>query len=79
MDRYSSLGLFLSTLLFLPALPVQAIVYKWYDKEGKVNYTQTPPPPGSRRATINTENFSTIDMYKAPPVKFSNTSNKRCR
>jgi hypothetical protein len=77
MERRNYLGLLFSTFLFLPPLPVQAAMYKWYDEEGKLNYTQTPPPPGSRRATINTDTFSSVDMYKAPAIKLTNTTEKR--
>jgi hypothetical protein len=77
MERHDNLGLLISILLLLPALPVQAAMYKWYDEEGKLNYTQSPPPPGSRRATINTDSFSSVDMYKAPAVKLTNTSKKK--
>jgi hypothetical protein len=76
MDRCNFLGLLYSTLLLLTALPVHAIMYKWYDEAGKVNYSQTPPPPGSRPAAINADTFSTVNMYKAPPIKFTSTSKR---
>jgi hypothetical protein len=31
---------------------VHAEMYKWVDKDGNVNYTQTPPPPGITSTTI---------------------------
>ncbi|MCU7929674.1 MAG: DUF4124 domain-containing protein [Candidatus Thiodiazotropha sp. (ex Codakia rugifera)] len=59
--------LWLSCLLLLAlTFPAQAAMYKWYDEDGKVNYTQTPPPKGSRRASINTETFNTLEMRKVP-------------
>ena len=36
--------LLLSVLLAVAALPVQAKMYKWVDAQGKVHYTDTPPP-----------------------------------
>lgn len=33
-------------MLLAAALPVQAEIYKWVDKDGTVKYTDTPPPPG---------------------------------
>ncbi|MCU7881386.1 MAG: DUF4124 domain-containing protein [Candidatus Thiodiazotropha sp. (ex Lucinoma aequizonata)] len=43
-------------------------MYKWYNEEGKVNYSQAPPPKGSRPANINTEIFNAIKMRKAPAI-----------
>lgn len=60
--------LVLGVLLFGLALPAQARLYKWIDEAGKVHYTQKPPPPEGRRATINTETFSTVQTVKAPPI-----------
>jgi len=39
----------LTTCLLLMALPLSASaqVYRWVDAQGKVHYTQTPPPQGS--------------------------------
>jgi glutaredoxin len=42
-------GLFCSALLLLLASAgAQAQLYKWVGADGKVNYTDTPPPPGAR-------------------------------
>ncbi len=54
-------------LLSLP-LPTLAGMYKWYDEQGKVNYTQTPPPKGSRMAPINTDTFNTVEMSPVPKM-----------
>ncbi|MES9823859.1 MAG: DUF4124 domain-containing protein [Candidatus Thiodiazotropha endolucinida] len=79
MDRRNYyLGLIFGPLLLLPALPAQAAMYKWYDEQGKLNYTQSPPPPGSQRATINSDSFSTVNMRKVPTIKRANTT-KRSR
>ncbi|MCG8024818.1 MAG: DUF4124 domain-containing protein [Candidatus Thiodiazotropha endolucinida] len=79
MDRRNYyLGLIFVPLLLLPASPAQAAMYKWYDEQGKLNYTQSPSPPGSRRATINSDSFSTVNMRKLPTIKRANTT-KRSR
>ncbi|MEW8029132.1 MAG: DUF4124 domain-containing protein [Candidatus Thiodiazotropha sp.] len=78
MDRCKYLGLLFGPLLLLAALPAQAAMYKWYDEQGKLNYTQSPPPAGSRRATINSDSFSTVNMRKVPTIKRTNTP-KRSR
>jgi hypothetical protein len=56
-------------LLFIP-VSAQAVIYKWYDENGKVHYSQSPPPKGSQRAPIDTSTFSATEMYKAPKVSF---------
>lgn len=33
-----------AAMLLAAALPAQAQVYKWVDKDGKVHYSSTPPP-----------------------------------
>ncbi|MEW8535622.1 MAG: DUF4124 domain-containing protein [Candidatus Thiodiazotropha endolucinida] len=79
MDRLNyCLGLIFGPLLLLSVLPAQAAMYKWYDEQGKLNYTQSPPPPGSRRATINSDSFSSVNMRKVPTIKRANTT-KRSR
>lgn len=35
-----------SLLLLMLSLPASAQVYRWVDAQGKVHYTQTPPPQG---------------------------------
>ena len=39
-----------SVVIFSSA--VQAELYKWVDKNGNINYTQSPPPPGVDGTTI---------------------------
>jgi hypothetical protein len=58
-------------LLSLP-LPVLAGMYKWYDDQGKVNYSQTPPPKGARMAPINTDTFNMVEMSDVPKLPRSN-------
>jgi hypothetical protein len=54
--------------LVVVAVSVQAGIYKWTDDEGNVHYTQTPPPKDGNRATINTDNFSSVQTVKAQPI-----------
>jgi hypothetical protein len=65
----------LCLLLLLP-LSAQAVIYKWYDENGKVHYSQSPPPKGGQRAPIDTSTFSTMEMRKAPKVTFKPYNNK---
>lgn len=39
----------LLSLFLLMAAPIQADVYRWEDPEGKVHYSDQPPPPTARR------------------------------
>jgi hypothetical protein len=47
---------------------VDAGIYKWIDENGKVHYTQTPPPKEGTRASINTDTFNSIQTVKAPQI-----------
>jgi hypothetical protein len=38
----------LTALVLLLSLPAQAETYRWVDSEGKVHYSDTPPPPAAR-------------------------------
>jgi hypothetical protein len=46
----------------------QAGIYKWTDENGKVHYTQTPPPKEGTRATINSDTFNSVQTVKAPQI-----------
>ncbi len=41
---------FLLAVLLATALPAHAKLYKWVDENGRVSYTDTPPPQTSRHA-----------------------------
>lgn len=41
---------FLLAVLLVTALPAHAKLYKWVDENGRVSYTDTPPPQTSRHA-----------------------------
>ena len=46
----SPIQLFIAIAILLATATVAAQVYKWVDKDGKVQYTDTPPPPGATKA-----------------------------
>lgn len=65
-DGYSKLMVALSVLL-VAALPVQAEIYKWRDKDGTVKYTDTPPPGGAKPlSTIKKKAVSPTAASTAP-------------
>lgn len=68
MERHRFVMLSLGLLLTLATDSVFAVMYKWYDEQGKVNYTQAPPPKGSRQAAINTDTFNTVEMPAVPTI-----------
>jgi hypothetical protein len=67
-------------VLICGTLSVQAGIYKWTDENGKVHYTQTPPPKEGIRATINTTTFNTVQTVKASalPQRTRRTASKGC-
>jgi glutaredoxin len=48
------------------ALTAQAAMYKWVDAQGRVQYTDTPPPPGARKAEEHKIVPNTIQTTGAP-------------
>jgi hypothetical protein len=57
-------------LLALLSLTVGAQVYRWVDKDGKVQYSDQPPPPGAGKADVTKINSSTPSAASttgAPP------------
>jgi hypothetical protein len=66
MDNINSLIFCL--LLIGVSLPVDAGIYKWTDENGKVHYTQRPPPKNGQSKTINSDTFNSVDMVKAPAI-----------
>lgn len=69
----------------VPALVVaQQTVYKWTDKDGKVHFTDTPPPPEAKKSeqkrvgggyaeTSNLPYATQIAMKKSPVTLYSGT------
>jgi hypothetical protein len=46
----SPIQLFFALAVLLATATVAAQVYKWVDKDGRVQYSDTPPPPGATKA-----------------------------
>ena len=44
----------------LVALPAGAQLYKWTDANGRVQYSDKPPPAGARGQTVQGNNISTV-------------------
>jgi hypothetical protein len=57
----------------LIALPASAGMYKWYDEEGNTHYTQLPPPPGARRASISSH-INAVKSEEKPASQQPNQS-----
>ena len=38
--------------LLLAALPASAVMYKWVDQDGKVHYSDQPPPSGAKKSGV---------------------------
>jgi hypothetical protein len=53
-------------LACLLAAPVQAAVYKWVDAQGRVQYTDTPPPPNARKVEEQKVIRNTIQTGGSP-------------
>jgi hypothetical protein len=44
----------------LVALPAGAQLYKWTDANGRVQYSDKPPPPGAKGQAVQGNNISTV-------------------
>jgi hypothetical protein len=42
----------LTIALLMVALPTSAAMYKWVDKDGKIHYSDQPPPEGARQSGV---------------------------
>jgi hypothetical protein len=50
--RKASLKFLMMVCALLLALPVAAEIYKWRDKDGRIRYTDTPPPPYAKQESM---------------------------
>jgi hypothetical protein len=41
----------------------EAAVYRWYDSQGQLHLTQSPPPPGAKKASARGK--GTMSVYQA--------------
>jgi hypothetical protein len=63
--------LLLSSFSFIDA---EAAVYRWYDNQGQLHLTQTPPPPGAKRAAARGK--GTMSVYQ---TEWTNGMKKEAR
>jgi hypothetical protein len=42
----------LTLALLLAALPASAVMYKWVDQDGKIHYSDQPPPSGAKKSGV---------------------------
>ena len=50
----------------LAALPAGAQMYKWTDANGRVQYSDKPPPGGAKAGQVTRSNVSTVQSGSAP-------------
>ncbi|MDJ0777822.1 MAG: trypsin-like peptidase domain-containing protein [Gammaproteobacteria bacterium] len=66
--RYTSLTLLAMTLLAAPAL--QAELYKWTDENGKVHFSDKPPPgAGGEAKVVNVKKNKPVSAHRFPSVQ----------
>jgi glutaredoxin len=58
--------LVLALVAALVAAPAHAAMYKWVDAQGRVQYSDTPPPPSARKAEEHKISPNTIQTTGAP-------------
>lgn len=70
----SPVQLFAALAIFLATATVAAQVFKWIDKDGKVNFTDTPPPAEAvkgeaKKIAIPSASPSPLPLPSAAPAK----------
>jgi hypothetical protein len=63
------LGCTLLAAALLVATPAGAQLYKWTDANGRVQYSDRPPPAGRKADTVSTANVSTVTGNPAPAAQ----------
>ena len=56
----------LSTVLSAMCASATGQIYRWVDQDGKVHYTQTPPPPDAREVQRKTFRGTGVDVSNLP-------------
>jgi hypothetical protein len=56
----------LTLALLLAALPASAVLYKWVDQDGKVHYSDQPPPDGAKQSGVVTAPARSTPSAAAP-------------
>ena len=62
----SPVQIFVAIAVLLATATVAAQVYKWVDKDGQVQYTDTPPPPGAAKVEAKKINSALASTTTAP-------------
>ena len=70
----SPIQLFIAIAILLATATVAAQVYKWVDKDGQVQYTDTPPLPGATKAEAKK-----VDTGSAAPSSTAPTLETRAK
>ncbi len=73
----SPIQFFIAIAILLATATVAAQVYKWVDKDGQVQFTDTPPPPGATKAEakkIDTGNTSGSATASTPAKSLQDRS-----
>lgn len=66
----SPIQFFIAVAILLATATVAAQVYKWVDKDGQVQFTDTPPPPGASKAEAKKIDAGTsVPAASTTPVK----------
>ena len=61
---------FIAVAILLATATVAAQVYKWVDKDGQVQFSDTPPPPGATKAEAKKIDTGTsVPAASTTPVK----------
>jgi len=69
------LHLFTAALLLAIGVDASGQAYKWVDRDGRVHYTQTPPPPdakGVQRKNFHSEQAEAVDLPYATRLASTN-------
>lgn len=65
----SPLQLFVAIAVLLATATVAAQVYRWVDKDGKVHFSDTPPPTDSKGTAAKKVDVRPASGAAAPPQK----------
>ena len=83
----SPVQLFFAIAVLLATATVAAQVYKWVDKDGQVQYTDTPPPPGVAKvepkkiakASPSATATASVATVAGKPVEAAKTSKDKAK
>jgi glutaredoxin len=55
-----------AAILVIACADASAQAYRWVDKDGRVHYTQTPPPPDAKKVQKKTFRSGEVEVSKLP-------------